>query len=159
MSIDRATFTKGMALLMDRFGRQLGTPTVAAYLEILDDELTTEEFAAAAREVFRRDTFFPSPQRFIDAVRGDPRRAAETAWQAIMRDARAGRYPPLESLPPAVRAALKVAPMREIMSADDYQLSRLKRDFLEEHVRASGGQASAQPRLEQQDEDPLRLGS
>lgn len=158
--IDDVVFTTEMTILQHRFGRKdMPEEVIARYLDFLAQHMDTAGFLEAARVIFNEDTFWPSPRRFVTALQGDPRQAAETAWQAIMRDARAGRYPPLESLPPAVRAALKVAPMREIMSADDYQLSRLKRDFLEEHVRASGGQASAQPRLERQDEDPLRLGS
>lgn len=144
--ISRTDFTRGFALLMDRFGRTLGEPTIAEYHRILTAELDTDSFNRAVTVIFREDVFFPSPQRFIDAVRGDPKRLAEEAWTAILDSARRGVYPPLETLPEATRAALRVAPLREIMLADsDSKLGRLKREFIEAHVHAAGAALAALP--------------
>lgn len=135
--IDRTNFAAGFTLLLDRFGRQMGKPTIAEYQRILDPELSTDEFERATREIFREDTFFPSPQRFIDAARGSVKEHAEGAWQQMLEAAKRGHYPELETLPAATRAALKVVPLREIMYADsDIKLARLKREFVDAHSHA-----------------------
>ena len=89
--IDPRVFAFEMTVLRDRFGRRdMTDETIARYLDFLDPLMTTEEFKAAAREVFNRDTFWPSPQRFLDAVRGDPKRLAEEAWTAMLEHAKRG---------------------------------------------------------------------
>lgn len=141
--IDRKVFAFEMTVLRDRFGRRdMTDETIARYLDYLGPLMTTEEFKAAAREVFNRDTFWPSPQRFLDAIRGDPKRLAEEAWMAVLDHAKRGEYPPLDTLPEATRAALKAVPLREVMYADsDIKLARLKREFTEAHQHAAGAQA------------------
>lgn len=140
--IDPRVFAFEMTVLRDRFGRRdMTDETIARYLDYLGPLMTTEEFKAAAREIFNRDTFWPSPQRFLDAIRGDPKRLAEEAWTAMLEHAKRGEYPALETLPEATRAALRVVPLREIMYADsDIKLARLKREFTEAHQHAAGVQ-------------------
>lgn len=140
--IDPRVFAFEMTVLRDRFGRRdMTDETIARYLDYLGPLMTTEEFKAAAREVFNRDTFWPSPQRFLDAIRGDPKRLAEEAWAAMLEHAKRGEYPALETLPEVTRAALKAVPLREIMYADsDIKLARLKREFTEAHQHAAGAQ-------------------
>ena len=69
--IERAEFAKVMGAFADRIGRALSPPTAEMYLELLGESLTTEEFLAGARIVFRAHTFntWPAPQQFIDAVK------------------------------------------------------------------------------------------
>lgn len=136
--IDPRVFAFEMTVLRDRFGRRdMTDETIARYLDYLGPLMTTEEFKVAAREVFNRDTFWPSPQRFLDAIRGDPKRLAEEAWTAMLEHAKRGEYPALDALPEATRAALKAVPLREIMYADtDIKLARLKREFVDAHQHA-----------------------
>lgn len=140
--IDPRVFTEEMTILRDRFGRRDMTPeTIARYLDFLDPLMTTDEFRVAARVVFNEDTFWPSPARLLAAVRGDPKRLAEEAWTAMLDHAKRGEYPALETLPEPTRAALRVAPLREIMLADtDFKLARLKREFVDAHQHAAGAQ-------------------
>jgi len=141
--IDRKVFAFEMTVLRDRFGRKdMTDETIARYLDYLDPLMNTSEFQAAARVVFNEDTFWPSPARLLAAVRGDPKRHAESAWAAMLEHAKRGEYPALDALPEATRAALKAVPLREIMYADsDIKLARLKREFTEAHQHAAGAQA------------------
>lgn len=136
--LDRRTFDRELVLLFDRFGRELGTPTVNRYYQFLADRLTTAAFEAAAKEIFEQDTFWPSPQRFIDAAAGGSSQdLAEAAWTQVLTWAQRGEYPPLETLEPGTRTALKAAPMREIQYADsEAKLARLRRAFLAAHQAA-----------------------
>lgn len=138
--INRTEFTKRFALLLDRFGRTMSDAGIAEYYAILNAELTTEQFECAAKLVYRHDQFWPTPQRFVDAAQGGSARdLAETAWSNILAAAQRGTYPPLDTLDPATRAALKTAPMREIQYADsEAKLARLKREFVAAHQQASG---------------------
>lgn len=138
--IDKPTFVAEMTILRDRFGRRDMTPeTVARYLDYLDAKLTTAQFKEAAREIFDRDTWWPAPHRFIEALQGGAaKELAETAWTEMLEHARKGHYPDKASLAPAVLAALTAAPLREIMGAEsDIKLARLKREFCAAHERAT----------------------
>lgn len=136
--IDKPTFVAEMTILRDRFGRRDMTPeTVARYLDFLGPRLTTAQFTQAAREIFNRDTFWPAPARFLEALQGgNAKELAEAAWTDMLRFARDGKYPPLDSLDDATRAGLKAAPMREIQVADDVKINRLKREFVAAHAAA-----------------------
>ena len=72
--IDRQQFAVAMAAFADRIGRPLSPVTAEFYLAALDGELTTDEFMAGARIVFKRHTYntWPSPQEFIDAIKAKP---------------------------------------------------------------------------------------
>lgn len=136
--IDKATFAAEMTILRDRFGRRdMTAETIARYLDFLEERLSTEDFVRAAREIFNKDTFWPSPVRFLEVVKGDPKAMADDAWAAMLAHARKGSYPELATLPPATRAALKAAPLREIMYASEYELNRLKREFVDAYQRAT----------------------
>ena len=134
--INRTEFTKRFAMLLDRFGRTMSEPGILEYYEILNAELNTTEFQHAAKTIYRHDQFWPTPQRFIDAARGSQDEHAQAAWDAMLDAARQGKYPPLEELPTAIRAALKAVPLREIMYADDIKLARLKKEFTAAHNKA-----------------------
>lgn len=139
--IDPVTFAAEMTILQNRFpgARNMPKEVIARYLDFLGERLTTQEFVAAAREIFNQDTFWPSPARFVEAVQGNPKQMADDAWATMLEHARKGTYPELATLPTATRAALKAAPMREIMYAtSDFELNRLKREFVDAHQRATG---------------------
>ena len=104
--IDKTAFAAEMTILQDRFNRRDMTPeTVARYLDFLNPLMTTEEFCVAAREVFNRDTFWPSPQRFLEVMRGEPRVIAQASWERLLGGARQGKLPDLSDVE---RDALKV---------------------------------------------------
>lgn len=130
--IDMTTFVAEMTILKDRFGRRdMTAETIARYHDFLNPRLNTIEFQGAARVIFNKDRFWPPPQRFIDAAQGgSDTDLAEESWQTILTLARQGTYPVPHELPNEVRAALKAAPMREIMNADDFALGRLRKDFI-----------------------------
>lgn len=148
--INRTEFTKHLGLLLDRFGRSMSEPTIAEYYRLLNAELTTDAFQRAAREIFRHDQFWPSPQRFVDAAQGgSSKELAEAAWGEVLRLAQRGEYPPLDAFDAATRAALKAVPMREIQYADsEAKLARLKREFTAAHATATANHATGtQPAL------------
>lgn len=140
MSLDRRVFLREMALLAERFNRpELSEPLIARYYDTLNSRLTTQDFERAARAIFDGDTFWPAPLRFVEAVQGNPKQMADDAWATMLEHARKGTYPELATLPTPTRAALKAAPMREIMYAtSDFELNRLKREFVDAHQRATG---------------------
>ena len=127
--IDKAVFTREISLLQERFGRELSNPVIIRYLEFLNDRMTTLEFESAAREIFNRDTFWPSPVRFLEAVRGDPQGGAEDAWAELMDAAAQGKTPVLAGkLETAVRA---VGGFREIMYAEgQFKQEQLRKQFV-----------------------------
>lgn len=106
--IDRTSFTRDFTLLMDRFGRQMSEPTIAEYFRILNAELTTPEFETACSVIFRLDTYFPSPQRFIDAARGSATENGQGEWDELVRLASKGDTN-LEGLSPRAVGAMRAA--------------------------------------------------
>lgn len=140
MSLDKRVFLREMALLAERFNRpELSEPLIARYYDTLNSRLDTAAFENAARIIFDGDTFWPSPARFIEAVQGNPKQMADDAWADMLAVARKGIFPPLETLPTPTRAALKAAPLREIMYAtSEFELNRLKREFVDAYQRATG---------------------
>lgn len=138
--IDPVTFAAEMTILQNRFpgARNMPKEVIARYLDYLEAHLTTSEFVAAAREIFNQDTFWPSPARFVEIIQGNPKQMADDAWTAMLEHARKGSYPQLATLPAPTRAALKAAPLREIMYASEFELNRLKREFVDAYQRATG---------------------
>lgn len=132
--LDDVVFAAEMTLLEDRFGRRpLTTETKVRYYEFLNQSLTTQEFQAAAREIFNRDQFWPSPSRFVEAARGNPKERAVSEWGQLMI---ALRDNPAElPLTDRGRAALKaVGGYRALMEATDYGMEKLHKRFLEAYV-------------------------
>lgn len=143
MGIDRNVFLREMALLAERFSRpELSEPIVARYFETLNKHVNTREFETAARIIFDGDQFWPAPLRFVEAVHGNPKAMADEAWTEMLSFAKQGQYPPLETLPAATRAGLEVAPLREIMYASEFELNRLKRDFVAAYQRSGEERAA-----------------
>lgn len=156
--IDDVTFTAEMTILASRFPGASNMPNevIARYYEYLSPRMSTEEFQAAARQIFALDTFWPAPVRFLEVVKGNPKAMADDAWAAMLAHARKGSYPELATLPPATRAALKAAPLREIMYASEYELNRLKREFVDAYQRATD-EAAGRALPEPQKQEPFAL--
>jgi hypothetical protein len=86
--IDKTTFASVMGAFADRIGRAIAPPTAELYYAELSDALTTEEFVAGARVVFRTHQFntWPAPQQFIDAAKPKPKPdlAALEAFEKVL---------------------------------------------------------------------------
>lgn len=84
--ISEKKFAVGMALLADRFNRDVSAAVAKGYLGVLNAAgMNFEEWEAATEYVFRHNRFFPSPQELIEAARGSAEEAAEREWGEIMR--------------------------------------------------------------------------
>lgn len=80
--INTDVFIERMAELADRFNRPLHEATQRRYYELLNRELTTEEFVAAAELAFRNSGFWPSPRELIEYIH-PPRDLGLEASQAF----------------------------------------------------------------------------
>ena len=81
--IDEPTFRKAWTLLCERFNREPSTALMQAYYGTLSERMTTDEFRAAANQVFIAREFFPRPLDFLEAVRTDPRAEALDQWEQV----------------------------------------------------------------------------
>lgn len=131
--LDDVVFAAEMTLLEDRFSRRpLTTETKVRYYEFLSEHLTTQEFQAAAREIFNRDQFWPSPSRFVEAVRGNPKQLAASEWQQLVDQMRSNSHDPTV-LSDAGRNALRAAGgFKMLLHAEsDFALNQVRKEFLE----------------------------
>lgn len=132
MLIDREVFVTEIAVLADRYGRELKAPTIAALYEILGAELTTEEFVIGCRRVMRRETFFPSPQQIIDAARVPEQPVEQTAAEVFdgIRD-----YRLAWGKDPRAVIAMKRAGGEVLVRSDDPRVMAFaRRDFIAAYV-------------------------
>lgn len=133
MSINPETLAGELEILADRFqGRKLMDVTLDRYAEYLEQHLSEEDFLHAARIIFNRDTYFPSPQRFVEVIHGNARELAAEAWADIQAAIKEGSTD-LDFLSPAGRAALKAAGGWQAVYAapSEIALDRARRAFLE----------------------------
>lgn len=147
--LDDVVFAAEMTLLEDRFGRRaLTTETKVRYYEFLNQNLTTQEFRAAAREIFNRDQFWPSPQRFVEAVRGNAKQLASSEWQLLLEHMRNGQHNPSE-LSATGRQALRAAGgFKMLMHAEnDFALNATRSAFLDAFQQAAERPREAAPEL------------
>jgi len=66
--INPKVFASEMALLQERFHRELSQSVLDRYYESLSDRLDDAQFQDACRRLFDDEDFFPSPKKFIDAA-------------------------------------------------------------------------------------------
>ena len=83
-ALEMDVFVREMALLHERFGRAPSDVIIARYYGTLSQRLSTSEFEAAARYVFDHDNFWPSPARFIELAKGNPKDDAEREWTVLL---------------------------------------------------------------------------
>jgi len=132
--MDRTVFLREMSLLADRFGRDMTPEAMGRYFETLRAVLDTSEFEAAARFVFDHDSFWPSPARFVEVARGNPREEAEREWRRLLDSCARGDSGVL--LSPDGAAAMRAAGGWNAVAycGDDYGLARRRREFVSEFV-------------------------
>jgi len=154
MMLDRTVFLREMALLADRFGRDASPETIGRYYDTLRERVSTSEFEAAARFVFDNDSFWPSPARFVEVARGNPKEEAEREWRVLLDSCTRGDRGVL--LSPDGAAAMRAAGGWNAVAycGDDHDLARRRREFIGEFVarrdmaeRASRGLPTPVPPL------------
>ena len=118
--IDGELFAQHLGVLADRFGRALAGPTLREYHARLSAELSTEEFVAAARLVFRDETFWPAPRVFVEKVRpsADPALLAQAAFERVVTLVRRHGW---QFIPPAILADLDRPTLRAVGTAGGWR--------------------------------------
>lgn len=143
--LDDVVFAAEMTLLEDRFSRRpLTTETKVRYYEFLSQHLTTEEFQVAARVIFDRDQFWPSPQRFVDAVHGNAKQLANAEWVTLLEHMRDGARD-LTGISATGHAALRVAGgFKALLHAEsDFALNQVRNAFLDAYEAARESKSAA----------------
>lgn len=147
-----------MGVFADKIGRALAPATAEEYFLALSIALTTEEFVAGARVVFRTHQFntWPAPAQFIDAAKPKPEitlLAAEAFEQAldIMGDSRVPvgtRKAQVEALGPATTRAFRAAGgIREFQMVLLDQVPWLRNRFVEAYGAATSDESRAEHAL------------
>jgi len=128
--LDRVVFLREMALLADRFGRDVSPEVIGRYFDTLRERLGTSEFEVAARFVFDHDSFWPSPARFVEVVRGNAREDAEREWQVLVDSCARGDRGVL--LSPDGAAAMRLAGGWNAVAfaGGDRDLASRRREFI-----------------------------
>lgn len=150
--IDRTRFVERFSILLDRFGRTMGEPSVKEYFEILTATLDTGEFMRASQVIFREDQFWPTPQRFIDAARGSAVDHAAIAWDGLLAAAGKGDA---GAVTPVMLASLRRigVTFRDVETASEHRLGEIGKRFRADFERDSTADRTTLP------SDPLRLGA
>lgn len=146
--IDKETFAVWMGVLADRYSRELQVPTLQAYYVALE-ELETDEFVVGVQRVFKRGTFFPSPQEIIDATRPAP--THELRALAAFSDAIDGRTIEDDTAKAAIRLMGGSVTLRD--STTTFTLPGMQRRFVDTYV------AIARSNAERREIEQLRLGA
>jgi hypothetical protein len=155
--ISRDTFTAGMSILADRFGRVLAAPTTAAYYEQLA-VLSDAEFTAAVK-IAINETFLPGPQQIVEMVRpkANHKVCAEELWGDVLS---AIRRTPWRMIQRAAfqdhewKTIATVGGLEAIANMSDTAEPHMHRRFLEAYVEravAAGNQQRAIAPLETMD--------
>lgn len=128
--LDRQAFVQELHALADRFNRKVSDEMARRYYEDLA-HMNTNEFLAAAKVIYRGDTFWPAPNRFLEVVEMDPASEAEAAWEQALEEAKAGQGKPYSSYAPAHAAALRaVGGTVRIGQTREDKLAFTKREFV-----------------------------
>lgn len=146
--IDRTEFAKVMGVFADKIGRALAPATADVYYDTLSESLTTEEFLAGARIVFKTHQFntWPAPQQFVDAAKPQQSNAlagAELFEQvlAIMTRGTATRQERAEKIaalgPVAERVFRAAGGFREFHEVLESQVPFIRNRFVEAYEAAA----------------------
>lgn len=152
--LDRTAFINEMHALADRFNRKVSDEMVRRYYEDLQ-QLHTEDFLQAARVIYRNDTFWPAPARFLQVIGEDPTSIAERAWDRTLEDATQGKALPWSMYEPAHAAALRaVGGIAQLGRTPESQLAFKRKDFI--HAYKQHAERGNLPQLEEP-ETPAEL--
>ncbi len=138
-------FAAEMTILADRFARPKPMQeTLARYFDALSPKLTTDQFVEASRIIFEQDTYWPSPRRFVEAVKGDPKAEGEAAWDRLAKlvsQGDASRWP--LDLMGTLRELGKT--QGDMLRITDSELDRLRPRFIAAFVRSAEPAQTALP--------------
>lgn len=127
--LNKIVFIRELALLEERFNRDMQEAVLDRYYETLRD-LTDAEFVRAARLIFDNDEFWPAPNRFIQLAHGTTKDAANQEW-AILINACAQNNTNVPLSPTGITAMRRAGGWREIAYAEGpAKQEQLKRLFL-----------------------------
>lgn len=140
--INPNVFAEEMAILGERFGKQLPEVILLRYLDLLDEAMTTEEFEGACRAILYSREFFPKPVDFLAVL-------ADARWPTVATLAQSWSVPVSEEtkhlvdqLDPTTRRVLArmggVSEVREMMARRGWAKAR------EEYVEVFGRELSSQ---------------
>lgn len=137
--IDPAAFARVMGGFADKIGRALAPETSAMYYDVLSESLTTDEFLAGARIVFRNHSYntWPAPHQFIDAVK--PKDAPALAASDVFERLLGSQHPERIALgigPAALRAFRATGGKREFTAVLEQDVKWLRQRFVENYEHA-----------------------
>jgi len=129
--LDRDAFTTEIGQLAERFNRTVSNDMARRYYRALKS-MDTDAFMSAATLIYNSDTFWPPPNRFMEAAGLDAKTLAETAWQTALEEASSGTARPYSDYPPAHATALRAVGGNTVIGRTNQdRLSFLKRDFIQ----------------------------
>jgi len=145
--LDKPTFVKELKALGDRFNRTVSNDMVARYYQEIQ-HMTSSDFMEAVRVIYRNDTFWPSPARFLQAVGLDSETQAQQAWERILKLASTGSTS--GSLTEPERDAIKaVGGLARLGRSDERDLPFKRKEFLLAYKQSADRQyAPALPQYE-----------
>ena len=130
--MDAKHFAALMAQLGDRFGRNVSASIVAAYWTAITPHLQPDQIHAGFDAIFFSDTYFPSPQRWVEAATGNLDAAALTMWDEALEADRSNRRPELDAI---ARDTFKSLGGWQVVAAPDRTaLLRVREKFLSEYA-------------------------
>lgn len=137
--IDPAVFARVMGGFADKIGRALAPETSAMYYDVLSESLTSEEFLAGARIVFRNHSYntWPAPHQFIDAVK--PKGAPLLDGADIFEQLVGKQHPERIALgmgPEVMRAFRAAGGRREFVDVLEQDVKWLRQRFVEAYEHA-----------------------
>lgn len=150
--LDRKAFATEMSALADRFNRTLKDDLVRRYYQHLE-HLDTQAFLNAAATIYANDTFWPSPNRFLEAAGVDANTLAEQAWEHAVTQAKRGTNQTPDTNAPEYWTALKaVGGVTALGRTNERNLPFLRKDFVRAYTQHATG---ATPSLEKPDTPTL----
>ena len=143
--IDQKVLTSRLPLIAKHFQKDLLPEVMAVWGEYLNQELTTEEFDQAAKEILLHSRFFPTAGEFVEKVRGGKEAQAIKEWQNVLH-ASAGREEAIAYLSSRGKVALHaVGGLRTIGLAEERSRERLEKSFIAVYVQCADKDAKTLP--------------
>lgn len=141
--IDPAVFARVMGGFADKIGRALAPETSAMYYDVLSESLTSDEFLAGARIVFRNHSYntWPAPHQFIDAVK--PKGSAALDGADLFEQLIGKQHPERIALgmgPAVMRAFRAAGGRREFVDCLEQDVKWLRQRFVEAYQHADAAQ-------------------
>lgn len=138
--IEEGVFRSEWAALCERFrltgDREPSQLMLRRYYEFLTERLTTQQFEAAARQLYATQTFFPRPQDFVEAALGSPRERASQEWPAFRRAIGGDREAREALSDEAHHAAALLGGWQALGRTSLSEMEWLRKRFLEVHESA-----------------------